>query len=211
MGMIQRNWVMAAGLITLASGPAMAQAVGGAGNHYRWTDTHGVMQLSDSLTNEAMVQGYDIVSASGVKRGHVNSMVEQAQAVKDQAAQTQADAQAAHQRAEDDRLRAAYPTEPDLIRVQQGQLASLDGQIKTAQLSVTTQQRALSERLSLATPYEAQKQPVPMTVATAIGEQQEVVRRTRAQLASLMMQRETLITRQRTQLTHYRTLLAATP
>jgi hypothetical protein len=198
------------GLLGMATG-ASAQALQGV-PHYMWTDAHGVRQFSDSLTPDAIAQGYDVVSASGTVTQHVNRALtpaEQTQQKADQAAQAKVDATAKAQVQADQQLLAAYPTEKDLQGMQKDALAALDGQIQTAQMNVKSQQQALTSLVDQAATIETEKKPVPVVLNNHIKAQQQVVHTQQIEAQRMQAKRDQLVTDQAAQLAHYRTLRAA--
>ena len=88
------------------------------GFRYKWKDASGHSYFSDSLTQEAMAAGYDVVNAQGVTVRHVDR---QLTADERAAAKKVADQQAAAQQAEQQRQRDdaqmlnAYPTEAAFV------------------------------------------------------------------------------------------------
>lgn len=205
-----RVWM--AVLLLMALVPTtQAQALQGA-MHYRWTDAHGVRQFSDSLSADAIAQGYDVVNANGSVMQHVArplTPAEQAQAAAAKAAQAKAEAEAQAQARADQQLLAAYPAERDLVSMQQEALVVLDGQIKTAEMNVKTQQQALTGLLNQAASVESEKKTVPVPMSDRVKAQQAVVKAQQDQLAHLAAERDQKVKDQATQLAHYRALKAA--
>jgi hypothetical protein len=85
--------------------------------HYRWVDASGQTHFSDSLTDDAVKFGYDVINNDGMVVTHVSRVMTSAERV---AAQKQAAAQAAQQSAiearkrEDLNLLNTYPDEDAL-------------------------------------------------------------------------------------------------
>jgi len=150
-------------LAALAVSQLEAAAVGGK-TQFRWTDAAGIPHYSDTLTQDALLNGYDVLNAKGAIVKHVDRqrtseelLAAQAAAEAAAAAKREADKQAL----DDARMLAAYPTEHDLVLARQAQLDSIDHNIRSASNSLGVQERDLSSALATAAEYDHDKKPIP--------------------------------------------------
>lgn len=189
-----------------------AAQVGSGGVRYRWVDAQGLPHFSDSLTDDAIKYGYDVINDQGLVVGHVQkqlSPAERAAAAK-QAAQQEQQRQAQEQRVREDRqLLNAYPDEASFKAAQQDALNSLDQQIKTTEVNLQSQEKALADLLARAAEIERSNQPVPKFIGDGIAKQRNVVANQRAALARQQTERDATVQQQAQDLAHYRDLKAA--
>ncbi|AND70526.1 hypothetical protein ATSB10_30720 [Dyella thiooxydans] len=200
--------IVSAMLSVVVSTAAIAQQKGSA-VQYRWHDAHGLLHYSDSLSADAMANGYDIVDSRGIVVRHVERQltVEERAAAEKQAAIAAAKKQAEdEQRRNDDQMLAAYPNEPDLVSMQKDELNSIDQQISTTRKSLATQEQALADLLGRAGELERTKQPVPKYLSDRIATQRGVVGSQRALLERLQQSYVNTQLRQESQLSRYRAL-----
>lgn len=140
-------------------------------NRYRWTDSRGVVQYSDSPTEEALQVGYDILDGRGVVIKHVDRVKT--------AAEKKADASAAVEAAQekqrgvdakraDEQLLQAYPSEAALIDAQKKRIAAIDQDIANVKVSQSDQEKSLTEQLAYAATFERDGKPVPAAVKQQI-------------------------------------------
>ena len=197
----------------LASAPLCArQYASGNGMRYKWVDGKGQLQFSDSLTQDAITHGYDVVNDQGMVVRHVQRQLSPEERA---AAQKLAAQQAAAQRAVQDRARAdeqllsAYPDEAAYKASLQQTLANMDQQIRTSKLNLRSQEQALTELLGRGAEFEHNKQPLPKSLQDSIAKQRGVVSELQAVLQRQQAQREQAAQAQVQQLAHYRALQAA--
>jgi len=198
----------------VASVPAFAQSSGSV--RYRWHDAKGLPHYSDSLSSEAMKNGYDLVNDQGMAMGHVARQLSPDERV---AAQKAAAEQALQKRQHDEQARAdvqllnAYPDEAALQLAQQQALDTIDQQMNTTRLNLRSQEKALTDLLGRAADLERTKQPVPKYLVDSIAQQRNVVAGQRDVLERQQQTRETTEQQATLQLQHYRALKApqATP
>lgn len=183
----------------------------GSAVQYRWHDAHGLLHYSDSLSADAMANGYDIVDSRGIVIRHVDRQLTPEERVE---AKKQADIAAAKQRADDlqkrndEQMLAAYPNESDLVDTQKNELTSIDQQITTTRKSLQTQEQALAGLLDRAGELERAKQPVPKYLADRVTAQRNVVASQRALLDRLQTSYVNTQLKQEAQLSRYRELKA---
>lgn len=194
------------------AGTAAAWQGNNTGVHYRWVDGSGLPHFSDSLTDDAVKYGYDIISKEGLVVTHVGRQLSPAERV---AAQKQAAEEAAQQRAMEERKRTdmqllnTYPDEDALKAQQQQVLESLDEQMATTRVNLHSQDGALTDLLSRAADNERAKQPVPKFLVDQIATQRNVVANERALLERQKVNRDAMVQQQAQELQHYRELRAA--
>lgn len=182
------------------------------GMRYKWVDGKGLPHFSDSLSQDALKYGYDVVNDQGLVVQHVQRQLSPEERA---AAQKQAAQQAAAQRAAQDQARtdeqmlAAYPDEASYKASLQQALVSMDQQIHTSKLNLRSQEQALTELLGRAAEAEHDKQPVPKYLQDGIAKQRGVVSELQTLLQQQQAQREQAAQQQTQQLAHYRAMQAA--
>ncbi|MEO7200857.1 MAG: DUF4124 domain-containing protein [Dokdonella sp.] len=178
---------------------------------YKWHDAKGLMHFSDSLTADAMQNGYEMVNDRGLVVGHVDRQLnpEERAAAANVAAQQAAakHAQEEHARAEEQML-AAYPTDAALKLSQQQLLESQDQQIHTTKINLRSQEQALTDLLGRAADTERAKNPVPKSLTDAIAKQRAIVTGQRSTLTRQQAARAQIVQDQAKQLARYRELSA---
>jgi hypothetical protein len=191
---------------------AVAHAQNNGNVRYKWHDAQGLLHFSDSLTAEAMKYGYDLVNDRGLVIQHVprqlnpeeraaaNKLAE-AQAAKDRAARELANAES--------QMLSAYPDEETYKISQQQQLDTIDQQIRTTQINLRSQEKALTDLLGRAADVERNKESVPKFIADSIAKQRDVVTGQRNALTHLQDERAQTVQQQAKQLDRYRELKAA--
>lgn len=193
-------------------GPAVAQQTTSSGVHYRWVDPSGLPHYSDSLTNDAVKYGYDVLSSSGMVIQHVGRALTPTERA---AADRQAAEEAARQHVIDEQKRAdmqllnTYPDEDALKSQQQEVLESLDEQMSTTRANLHTQDAALTDLLNRAADAERAKQPVPKFLTDQISSERNVVANERALLERQKETRDATVQQQAQDLQHYRELKSA--
>lgn len=195
------------------AGLAMAQTNhSGNGVRYRWVDSTGLPHFSDSLTDNAVKYGYDIINNSGMVVTHVQRQLTPTEQA---AARKQAEEQAAQQRVIEEQKRHdiellnTYPDEDALKLEQQQVLENLDEQMSTTRVNLHSQDAALTDLLNRAADDERSKQPVPKFLTDQIAAQRNVVAGERALLERQKAHRETMVEQQAQELQHYRALKVA--
>jgi hypothetical protein len=194
------------------AGLAMAQQSSGGNVHYRWVDSSGLPHFSDSLTQDALKYGYDVIDSNGMVMNHVGRQLSPTERAE---AQKQAVEAAAQQRALDERKRAdmdllnTYADEDALKAQQQQVLESLDEQMSTTRVNLHSQDAALTDLLNRAADNERAKEPVPKFLTDQIATQRNVVANERALLERQKTKRDATVQEQAQELQHYRDLKAA--
>ncbi len=210
--MRKSSFVFAA--VALITGLALhAQSTPNTGSlRYKWQDNQGLVHFSDSLSTEAMKFGYDVVNDRGMIVQHVpRQLSPEERAVANKLAAIEA----AKQRAAQDRanaeaqMLAAYPDEASYRMSQQQQLDTIDQQIRTTQLNLRGQEKALADLLSRAGDIERAKKPVPKYLIDSIADQRNVVTAQRNALLRQQTERAQDVQQQARALTRYRELKAA--
>ena len=195
----------------LASATVCAQQADHNGMRYKWVDGKGLPHFSDSLSQDAIKYGYDVVNDQGMVVQRVQRQLSPEERA---AAQKQAAQQAAAQRAAQDRARAdeqmlsAYPDEAAYKAALQQALANMDQQIHTSRLNLRSQEQALTELLGRGAEFEHNKQSLPKSLQDGIAKQRGVVSELQALLQRQQALREQAAQAQTQQLAHYRALQA---
>lgn len=204
---MHKTVILLTALALVASGGARAQS--GEHNRYKWKDADGNLHYDDAPPPEAAKFGYDIVNKSGLVIKHVDRArtPEEIQADKEAAAKAAAEKQAAEERIQHDKqMLAAYPTEQDLTRAQQGQLDSLDQESHATEVSMASQEKSLTDMLARAADLERTGKPVPPFLQSQINTQREVVAKQKAYIADKQKERDAIAQRFVEELAHYREL-----
>jgi hypothetical protein len=192
------------------AGTAIAQSAHGA--HYRWIDASGQAHFSDSLTDDAVKSGYDVLNSDGMVVQHVGrtlTAAEQAAAKKQAAEQATQQDVIDRQKRDDLQLLNTYPDEDALKAQQQQVLENLDEQMSTTRVNLHSQDGALTDLLNRAADDERAKQPVPKALNDQIAAQRNVVANERALLQRQQANREATAEQQAKDLQHYRELKSA--
>jgi hypothetical protein len=189
-----------------------AQQIKGTGGiRYRWVDAKGLPHYSDSLTDNAIKAGYDVLNNQGMVVQHVQKQLspEERAAAQKLAAQQAVQRRIAEQQERDDiQLLNTYPDEAAYQASQQQTLDNLDQQINTTRINLHSQEKALADLLARAADLENGKKPVPKFLTDDIAKQRDVVADQRATLARQQSDRATLVQQQAQQLQHFRDLKA---
>lgn len=187
------------------------QANMGSSVQYRWRDAQGLAHYSDSLSSDAIANGYDVVNSQGLVMRHVERPLTASERIvakkqaEEAAARKRQDEQ--HQR-EDQQMLAAYPDEASFVAAQKDELDSIDQQITTTRTSLGTQEMALADLLDRAGELERAKQPVPRFLSDKIAAQRNVVASQRAMLDRLQASYVNTQLKNDAQLQRYRQLKA---
>lgn len=201
--------ILFAGLLLAASLPAWGQNSGQL--RYRWQDSHGLAHYSDSLSSDAIINGYDVVNDSGLVVQHVPRSLTTAErkTARTLAAQQAAEQRRVESRARDDQqLLSAYPDEASYLTLLQEGLNTVDQQISTTRNNLHTQEQALTDLLNRAADEERAKQPVPKTLGDSIAQQRSVVTGQRTLLQRLRQTRASTVKQNADDLAHYRQIKA---
>ena len=180
--------------------------------HFKWTDARGQLHFSDSLNEDAIKNGYDIVNSQGLVVRRVSrtlSPQERAAAQKLAAQQAAAQRAAREQARTDQQMLAAYPDEASYQASLKQSLDTLDQQIHTSRLNLLSQEQSLTDLLARAAALEHNKQPLPKPLQDGIAKQRAVVSELHTVLSHQQAQRSQTAHQQTQQLAHYRAVLAA--
>lgn len=181
-------------------------------NRYKWRDAQGTLHYDDTLPDEAVQRGYDVINGQGFSIKHVDRPLsadeEKAEKAKD--AQIAAKEKATHeQENRDSRLLAAYPTEAELVREQQEQLATIDQTIQATELSLSSQERSLADMLSHAGDYDRLGKPIPEALRKMVDASRKTVDTQRGYIAQKTAEKQKLVEQFQSDLEHYRAISAA--
>jgi hypothetical protein len=207
-----RRLVLIASIALVTGLTSVAAAQTGSGLHYRWVDASGLPHYSDSLTDDAVKFGYEVINVDGMVVSHVGKQLSPSERA---AAQKQALDEASKQNAietqkrNDLQLLNTYPDENALKIEQQQVLENLDEQMGTTRVNLHSQDAALTDLLNRAADNERAKQPVPRFLTDQIASQRNVVANERALLESQKANRDATVQKQAQELQHYRELKAA--
>ena len=201
--------VLPAALALMLATSAWAAAPTQGHNRYKWTDSEGNLHYSDALPAEAGKYGYEIVNAQGVVIKHVDraKTADERKAARAELAKAQAAKEDADTRVRtDQQLLAAYPTEEDLKRAQHQQSDMLDQNLKSAEISLQSQEKSLSELLGHAAELESTGKEVPSQLAKRIGAMRKQVEDQRSYIARKETERTDTVAKFELELAHYREL-----
>lgn len=196
--------MLAASMSALAQSPSTVR--------YKWHDSDGLAHFSDSLSAEAMKYGYDVVNDRGMVIQHVARQLspEERAAANKLAIQQAALQRAAKEKADAEaQMLEAYPDEESYRISQQQALDTIDQQIRTTKINLSSQEKALTDLLSRAAEIERAKEPVPPFLLNSIANQRNVVTGQRSNLERQQAERAQTVQLQIRQLLRYRELRAA--
>ncbi|MEO8461088.1 MAG: hypothetical protein ABI451_11215 [Dokdonella sp.] len=178
-------------------------------DRFKWRDEKNMLHYADVLPIEAARLGYEIVNPQGL----VVRVVERAKTPEEQAAADAAKAAAliakekADAQARDDhQLLSAYPTEADLQHAQLQQLEMDIQSLKSANISLHSQEATLADLLSRAEEMEHASKPIPLFLNNQITELREQIASQRALIARKEQARQATIDRAAVEMAHYRDL-----
>jgi len=180
-------------------------------DRYKWKDDHGNLHYDDALPEAALQFGYDVVNKDGMLVKHVDRVrtPQEQQADKLAAAKLAAEKKAAEEEMQhDQQMLAAYPTEQDLARNQQGQIDSLDQEVHATQLSLDSQEKSLTDMLGRAADLERSGKPVPGVLSKQIETQRGIVAKQKDYIAAKQKERADTLEHFTDELAHYRDLRA---
>ncbi|KGI79219.1 hypothetical protein [Oleiagrimonas soli] len=174
------------GLLACSASALAWQAKNPESYRYSWRDDSGLQHFSDSLNNEAIKNGYDVINSSGLVVRHVQRQLSPEERKVAEAAQAKADAaQAAAERqhAQDMQMLSAYPNEQVFRDAQQAEINELTQAIRTTQINLHAQEQNLADLLSHAADIKHDGKPVPAFLNQRIDTQRKAVTEQRATLA----------------------------
>lgn len=142
-------------------------------NRYKWKDAQGNLHIEDSIPPDAAKLGYEVINAGGlvvkrVERARTDDELAAAKAAIEKTAEEKR--RAADQASRDAQMLAAYPTEDDLRRAHESQLAILQQNISTVTAGIASQEKSLAEMLAHAAEYERDGKSVPSNVQKRISQ-----------------------------------------
>lgn len=199
-------------IATLMAANQLAFAQSRSHLRYQWQDAQGLMHYSDSLNAEAMKLGYSVINDQGLVVAHVaRQLTPEERTVAIKVAQQKAAEQhtARELASREAQLLTAYPDEAAFQAFQKQQVETVDGQIRTTQTNLRTQEVALTDLLDRAADLERAKEPVPKFLTDDIATQRTVVTAQRSTLVSQQAAKAKLIQTQSAHLARYRKLKAA--
>jgi hypothetical protein len=180
-------------------------------NRYKWKDAQGNVHYDDALPEAALQFGYDVVNHSGMVIKHVDRArtPQEQEADKQAATKLAAEKKAAEEQMQhDQQMLAAYPTEQDLARNQQGQIDSLDQEVHATQLSLDSQEKSLTDMLGRAADLERSGKPVPPVLSKQIEAQRGIVAKQKNYIEAKRKERTETLQQFADALAHYRELRA---
>jgi len=202
-----RIHVLAVALAAMAcSLAAYAQQSQGGGLRYRWVDAKGLPHFSDSLTDNAIKSGYDVLNNQGMVIQHVEKQLspQERAAAQKLAAQKAIEQRIAAQKARNDvQLLNTYPDVASYKKALQQSLDSLDQQIDDTRINLHSQEQALAELLARAADLQNSKKPVPKFLNDRISAQRDIVAGQRATLAQQQDDRAAMEQQQALQVQHF--------
>jgi hypothetical protein len=183
---MHRRLIVAITFALLGTGiAAQAQGAKQGPFRYKWVDAQGLPHYSDSLTEQAIKRGYDVVNNQGLVVQHVPrpmTRAERAAAEAKNRATAQAQAERLRRQQEDAQMLAAYPTEADFAATQQAELDNLSQAIHTIRMNLRSQEQNLSALLAHAANIQSGGGKVPANLSQRIAEQRQAVTAQRAML-----------------------------
>ena len=200
-------------LSTLAFTFAIAAVAAESGTHnrYKWKDGQGNLHYDDALPVEAVQFGYDVVNPNGIVVKHVDRPKTAAETKTDDevTARKAGEKHAVEQQAKSDQqMLAAYPVESELAAAQQAQLDMIEQNIRTAQISLDSQEKSLTDTLSHAANLDRNGKPVPAAQQQQIDSLRRTIQKLKAYVADRQQEKAGLVPKFADELAHYRELRA---
>jgi valyl-tRNA synthetase len=197
-----------------ASTAAMAQQQHNAHESYRysWIDDSGQPHYSDSLTDEAIKNGYDVLNSSGLVVRHVQRQLSPKERKEAEAAAAKNDAaHAAQQRriSEDQQMLAAYPNVRAFRDAQQAQIDQINQTLQTTQINLHAQEQNLADLLAHVADLKHSGESVPKFLRDRIDKQRASVTEQRATLARQRLDKAEAEKQMDARIKRYRKLRAA--
>ena len=184
-----RSIIVGITAVVLSLGGTICLAKGTDHKQFRWKDATGFVHYSDTLSDDAIKAGYDIISDTGAVLKHIERArtAEERLADEETARQAAVAKREAEERAEADRrMLAAYPTESDLLHARQAQIEGIDQSIVAETNSLNGQEQALSDNLAHAASIEHSGKKVP----DALQKQIESLRKNSESLRKHILRRQ---------------------
>lgn len=211
--MLASRKTLTAAIALLIAAPIAVMQSSAAPKLYHWVSADGKDHYSDVLPPDALAQARQEISA---KNGATINQVERAQTPEERAAAASkavADAQAADAaekaKETDQALLTSYPTEGDLQRHHDQQIAQQAETLKSIQVGMESQQQSLSSLLVDASNHELAGTQVPEKLAASIQSTRKQVLDQQARLATQEAQSTSMQQQNAATLARYRALRAA--
>jgi uncharacterized protein (DUF488 family) len=174
-----------AGLIAFSACAVAQHSKPGENYRYRWYDNHGQMHFSDSLTSNAIKNGYDVLNSSGLVVQHVQRQLTPEERKAADARQAKLAAQKAaaeRQHSQDMQMLNAYPNERVFRDAQQAEVDQLTQSLSTTKINLHAQEQNLAELLAHVSELKHAGKPVPDYLEKRIDTQRAAVNQQRATL-----------------------------
>ena len=200
-----------AGLVAFSAAAVAQQAKTNDSYRYRWYDTHGQMHFSDSLTKNAMKNGYDVLNSNGLVVQHVQRQLTPAERKTAEAKQAKIAAEktaAERQHAQDMQMLNAYPTERVFRDSQEAGINELTQSLRTTEINLHAQEQNLAELLAHASDLKHAGKPVPVFLTKRIDIQRSAVNQQRATLVKQQQAKQEAVKKMNERLARYRKLKA---
>lgn len=180
--MIKRSATLLTLLIATASaGAAGPGAVSDlpAGAFYRYTTEDGRIMMTNTLPQEAIYTGYEVIDGAGrVLREVEPAMPEEERLRKRAALQEEM-----RRKEEEERLKRFYSTPEDAERARDRQIQALELNISYARTAITQAEEKLQQELSAAARFEKMGREVPETNKAAIDQLNRQLEESRKEIA----------------------------
>ena len=202
-----RSIIVGVTVVVLSLGSALGLAKGSDHKQFRWKDASGFVHYSDTLSDDAIKAGYDVISDTGAVLKHIDRARTTEERLADEEAARQAAVakREAEERAEADRrMLAAYPTETDLLRALQAQIDGIDQSIVAETNSLNGQEQALSDNLAHAASLERSGKKVPDTLQKQIESLRKNSEALRKHILRRQQEKSDATKKMETDLAHYR-------
>jgi valyl-tRNA synthetase len=152
---------------------------------YRWHDSHGQSHFSDSLTAQAIKNGYDVINNSGMIVRHVQRTLtpDERKAAQAAAAKaTAARAAAQRQHSQDIQMLNAYPNLRVFKDAQQAEVDQISQSVRTTRVNLKSQEENLAALLAHVADIKHSGKSVPAFMSKRIDKQRAAVTEQRAAL-----------------------------
>lgn len=182
-----QNWIK---ITLMTTSCALATSVWADNEYYRYKDINGKTVISSTLTQEAVQQGYDVISIRGNVLKTVAPPLTKEQLIKmeqNEAKQKQAQKQieaekkqAQLQAQKDDILLKSFSSETDIVRSRDEKIASIEVLEGIVHENISRLKKQLSDAKSSATTHQKAGQAIPDTLQKTINESERQIQENEA-------------------------------
>jgi hypothetical protein len=192
-------------LLSAAVALALGSTAVDAQKLYRWVDSDGKVQYSDSVPPEAIDRERETLNKQGMTVDRVERAMTDAERA-ERAAELAELARQSKQREEQDKwdaiLLGAYPSEADLERSFRERFDLVEQSLESARIGIRSQEKSLADMLAHAAELERNGKPTGERISASVlgarkqvGQQRDYLRKREAERDALRAEYETTLAR----------------